>query len=440
MAQDDPYASIAKPVNDPYSSLAGGEPAITPQQSQSLHNLGQLGAGAAKGLLHTVTALPAMAGEKINSLLGNKQPESVTGREQQYSPSNTAQSIGHGLEQAGEFLIPGMGEEAATGRIAEGLRPLARIGYNAATTGALNKAQGGSATTGALMGAGGGGISEGLRALAPKTAELAIGITKRDRGFGKSPGEAIINDTKGIRPETVADSAQQKIGELNPQLESKAAQSHNFVSLKPARDVVEEAQNKAISRNAAGTHAQIQPMASHLSKQFNTGASIPPVVSAPEFLNMRRGFNDEFGQWNPETLPGVAGTSRQAYHALTNEFHQAVPDSKELDQRISNLIPVVKRAESTSRNAPLIQRGLGRFAAHTGALTSAALGATEGKREGGLPGMVVGGTAGLLAPELIATPEGRMIAARVMASPNARALLGAPVKGAMLQLDRRGNQ
>src|ERR1700757_868348 len=70
----------------PADQGSGEPPAITPQQSESLHNLGQLGVGAAKGLLHTVTALPAMAGEKINSLLGNKQPESVTGREQQYAP------------------------------------------------------------------------------------------------------------------------------------------------------------------------------------------------------------------------------------------------------------------------------------------------------------------------------------------------------------------
>lgn len=568
MAEQDPYAAIAKPIeNDPYASIAGGEeksmPAFTPQQSSMIHDLGQTGIGAAKGLLHTVTALPAMAGEKLNSMMGYKQPPSVTGREAQYSPTNTAQSIGHGIEQAGEFMLPGLGEEAATGRIAGALKPAARIGYNALTTGALNKAQGGNFGTGAIGGGIGGGISEGLRAAAPKLAETAIGITKADRGFGKSPGQAILNDTRGVRPETIADSAQERLNELNPQLTSAAQaasvrprtqpagllqapqrevplradrlpkatrgglfeakeatpneiplnqegeqvpgeygygqplpgpqylsggahpelsgrfrpstgtlltrsetagarqpldefgrvttpqpqtfppispfEPNRIASLAPARSVISSAAGKATAQNAPTTLGQLQPMARQLSQRIS-GEAIPEMTTPLDLLNLRRGFNDEFGHWNPETLPGVAGTGRQAYHALTDEFHQAVPGTQELDSRISNLIPVSKRAESTSRNAPLIQRTAGRFAAHTGALTGAALGATEGRREGGLPGMIVGGTAGLMAPELLATPEGRMIMARTMASPTARAVIGAPTKGALLQLDRGGKQ
>ena len=214
---------------------------------------------------------------------------------------------------------------------------------------------------------------------------------------------------------------------------------NRIASLSPARNIVSGAQGKAIQQGARTTFGQLQPMATHLSEDIG-GASIPENVTPRKLLDLRRGFNDEFGQWNPETLPGVAGTGRQAYHALTDEFHRAVPGTEDIDSRISNLIHVVKRAESTSRNAPLIQRTAGRIGAHTGALTGAALGATEGRREGGLPGMVVGGATGLMLPELLATPEGRMIAARTMASPAARNLLGAPIKGAALQLNRKDQQ
>jgi hypothetical protein len=537
---------------------------FSPQQSETLHNLGQAGVGAAKGLLHTVTALPAMAGEKINSLLGHKQPESVTGRDQLYAPTNTAQSVGHGIEQAGEFLVPGLGEEGIAAKAGK-FAPLARVGLNALSTGTLNKVQGGSFGVGAAGGVAGGAIGEGLRSAAPKLAESAIGITKADRGFGKSPGQAILKETSGIRPSTISESAQTRLNELNPQLTEAAnnasirpapkikgflqppmtetrlpsspdvegtlsrpvvlnqadrpmmrpqlpvatrttplsshadvfpdqlphgttnipsvtpapakglgqaqyigeipgerggaGQPHGVMlsrpemsgsippafeanpsaSLRPARGVITGAQGEAIARNAPTTLNQLAPMGRQLGQRIS-GEPIPEMITPRDLLNLRRGFNDEFGQWNPETLPGVAGTGRQAYHALTNEFHNAVPGTGELDQQIANLIPVVKRAESTSRNPPLIQRTAGRIGAHTGALTGAALGATEGRREGGLPGMLVGGTAGLLLPELIATPEGRMIAARMMASPTGKTLIGSPAKGALLQLNRGGQQ
>ena len=81
---------------------------------------------------------------------------------------------------------------------------------------------------------------------------------------------------------------------------------------------------------------------------------------------------------------------------------------------MSSLIPVVRRAESTARNAPFAQKVIGRFAAPTGALTLAGIGGTEGYREGGGPGAAAGALSGLLAPLLVATPEGQMLLARQM--------------------------
>lgn len=421
--------------------IAASSPA--PQKSL-LSTVGEgaknLGLGALKGVDSTISSADNFSRKHLpafmtNTGMGFGKPANLEQQKTAQAPQGGMQSLGKGLEQAGEFLVPGAAEEAAAAKAGK-FAPAAKMGYSALTSGALNKAQGGDFKTGALAGGIGSGISEGLSALAPKVAESAVGITKADRGFGKSPGEAILKDTKGIRPESVAESAQQKISQLSPQVEGLASGSPATPDLTPARQVVGRAINKATARNAASTAGQLDPMSKFLTERFDTGASIPATPTASDFLNLRRGFNDEFGQWNPDTLPGVAGTGRQAYHALTDEFHNAVPETKDLDSRISNLIPVVKRAESTSRNAPLIQRSLGRFGAHTGALTGAALGATEGKREGGLGGMVVGGTAGLLAPELIATPEGRMIMARTMGSPAARNLLGAPLKGGLLQMDR----
>ncbi|MFP5230767.1 MAG: hypothetical protein ACLGXA_24385, partial [Acidobacteriota bacterium] len=136
-----------------------------------------------------------------------------------FDPSNPIQAFGRQAEQTGEFLVPGLGEEAATARAGR-LAPLARIGFNALTSGLLNKAQGGDFSTGAVAGGAGSALAEGGKAVAPGLAEGAMGIRKLDRAYGRSPGNAILEETRGFRPENVAASAQSKLGELRPRLES----------------------------------------------------------------------------------------------------------------------------------------------------------------------------------------------------------------------------
>ena len=229
MAEQDPYASIAKPLPqqdsaDPYASIAksndvqGGPPTISGMKS--------LGIGALKGIDSTISGADDFARKHLpafmtNTGMGFGKPADLEAQQAAQKPANDIESLGKGAEQAGEFLLPGMGEEkigAAAGKLA----PLAKIGYNAATTGGLNKLQGGSFGTGAIAGGLGGAASEGLASAAPKLAESAIGITKADRGFGKSPGKAIINETSSIRPDTIAEQAQGKINTYLPQVEEAA--------------------------------------------------------------------------------------------------------------------------------------------------------------------------------------------------------------------------
>ena len=56
----------------------------------------------------------------------------------------------------------------------------------------------------------------------------------------------------------------------------------------------------------------------------------------------------------------------------------------------------------------------------------------EGRREGGIPGAIAGGLTGVLAPELIASPEGQMLIARSLNKAGALK----PLVGAALQADR----
>jgi len=400
--------------------------------------------GAGEGFLNTAMGATSMdpvhraidwGMRKISPAYGQEEDAANAKLHNLATPANTAQKIGRGVEQAAEFMAPGLGEEGIAAKAPGLLKPLARIAVNSLGSGVIDKAQGGSFGAGAAGGAVGGAASEGLRALAPKIAESAIGIRGSDRGFGKTPGKAIIEDTRGVRPATVAKSAQEKIDDLTPQLESLYTASPNRVSLAPARNVVDSAIKGA---NSADRIEQLQPFAKHLATDPHTGLPLAPNQTPMGALKVKRGLSDVTNLWNrnPMTVPGVVRTGRSAYRALDDELDKAVPEGEELNQRISSLLPVTHRAEISGHNAELPQRVLHRMAAHTGALTGAATGGYAGYREGGLTGGILGGLTGLVVPEVIASPTANMAIARGFASPFTHRILRPLGQGIALESTR----
>ena len=75
-----------------------------PQSGGFLSTLGDIGAGAVKGLTSSATAIPAMLGNAINKAAGYQTPQRVTDQENYLQPTNTAQKIGKYGEQAAEML------------------------------------------------------------------------------------------------------------------------------------------------------------------------------------------------------------------------------------------------------------------------------------------------------------------------------------------------
>ena len=144
-----------------------------------------------------------------------------------------------------------------------------------------------------------------------------------------------------------------------------------------------------------------------------SGEPIPENITPQRALNLKRGFNDEFLRWNPETHDTALNAGRGAYHALDSELDRAVPSAAPINQRVSSLIEVLRNADRASREAPTMQRVMGRIGAHTGALTLGGAGSVAGYHEGGLPGAIVGGATGVVAPELLASPEAQIGAARL---------------------------
>lgn len=443
----------APPAGATLDEEGGSAPVkATPAPSMGSRILGgaeNLGKGAVKAYgsaaanIDDLVAKHVPGGQFLTTpLVGGKTSEQARqDLHQESAPHGNMQKVGNFLGNASQFAIPGAAEEGAVakgaalaGDAAKFIRPVARIGATALSSGTVNRAQGGGFGAGAAAGALGAGAGEVLNAAAPAVAEKALGIRgKFDRSFNKEPGKAALEETSGIRPETVAKSAGDRIGELSDQTRNLVQNSPNQVSLLPARDALNDAAQKSITQNAKGTYGQINNMENMLHQRFDTQQMIPTHVSPEDALNLRQGFNQEHLRWNPNIHEPAAAAGRQAYGALTGEIHNAVPETAALDQRVSSLIPVKNRAAGTALNDSTGQKILGRFGAHTGALAGASAGGYGGYHEGGIPGAVAGGLAGLVAPELIASPEGQMMAARAMHGATSLPL----VRGAILNVPKQ---
>jgi hypothetical protein len=431
---DDPYAQLAKPVSDPYASIAkpagNNTDASSPSLLQSALGVGKdLVKGVGKGALKTLDSaddwsrahLPAFM---TNTGMGFGAPADLAAEHAREMPHNTAQTIGKGAEQVGEFMLPTGIEEAGAkaggALLGKGGAVAGKMLGSALHSGAINKEQGGDFSTGAAGGIAGTGIGEGIKAMAPGLAEAALKVRGNDRLYGRTVGDAIINDTKGVYPESVAASAKSKIAELTPQLEQQAADASsagNRGSLLPARQGVADTISKHTLNRAAGSVAELQPLEQQLATDSTTGLPLAQSQTPTGLLQLKRGLNSDFIQnWKPDQPPGLRSSAKTAYRALNDEFHNAAPGTQELDQRVSSLIPVVKRAEAADANAGVGQRVLGRLAAHTGAATLGGLGAAGGYREGGIPGAIAGGLTGIVAPEMMSSPTAQMIMARTMNS------------------------
>lgn len=442
MSPDDIQKAIE---SDPTFGVAAQKP-----QPSTLQQAGQavkdFSIGALKGAGSTANNLgkilyPDFIAKHLTGAPSQQQQQGY------FAPQGTAQTIGKGVEQAGEFLAPiGIEGKAAT-RLAEFLpklgklaQPAARVAASALSAGAVNKAQGGSFGTGAAMGAIGGGVAEGAKAAAPVLAESALNVTSRNRMYGRTPGAAILNDTTGFTPRAVADSAQAKMGELTPQLENAAAaagQNGARGSLAPARSVVSSEISKNLGNRAVQSANELHPLQNFLAKDQVTGLPLAKQQTPTGLLNLKRGIDADFiNRWVEGAPKGPQNTAKAAYGAVNREFERAVPSAAGLNQRVSSLFPVAERANQADLNAGILQRSFGRFGRPTGALLGAAMGGAYGYRRGGAGEAAKDATIGLFAPEFLASPTTMMMGARTLNS----AIIPPVVKalgGGLLQAGRK---
>lgn len=433
MPPDERNASIEKMLQAKSAQTTPKEPEQTWGQ-KALGAAKDFGEGALKGVGSTAYGLGTTA---LKAILPEQSPDrmgatpATTERPDILKPQGTAQKLGFAGEQGAEFLIPGGAEEKAGELAGEALPQLgkwaprlARMGAAALSSGAINKVHGDSFKEGAETGGALGAVGEAGRAIAPALAETALGVTKKMRGFAKTPGEAAIEEIKGIRPETIATNARTEINRMTKEVEKLAAQSTTPTATDPAIKLIDSEMAKAQSRNSKGLYDRLQDVRNRLTHDVFTQQPHAPItlgrvgadLPASKMLELKRGIGDLEEGWNPETRGKMKGIVRKIYSAMDKEVDRAVPGTAELNQKISSLIPVSQRAESVTRGASTTQKVAHRMAAHTGAGLGAVAGGVYGGREGGVPGAIAGATAGAVLPEVLTSPSSMMLAARAARS------------------------
>lgn len=216
--QQEDFLANAKPVTEP-------APTPQPTMSQQAGTMAKdFGTGVLKGIGSTANNIghllyPDWLAKHLTGAPSAEQQESY------FKPANTTQAVGKGLEQIGEFFVPGGAEEMAGAKLAKMAPKLAKFANPIARmAGAevVNEAQGGTPGVGAAGGAVGEAIGAGARALAPYAAETAMRIPMAARAFGRTPGKAILADTRGVRPSTIGRTAKETINKLTPEIEQAA--------------------------------------------------------------------------------------------------------------------------------------------------------------------------------------------------------------------------
>jgi hypothetical protein len=411
-------ASEEKPISDDEHSIGGFSGNVLSSGANLLGNVGS-------ALIHAPTTLRGLRDVAAGTLEKPLRAAGAYGPNAQPRPEEEkANAVGRfyksrygGLPEIGETLYhdpmgaladasvlaggtgaalrggAGLADVANAGRLAGGLRTASKV---ASTVGDVAN----SVITAPVRAVGG-----AVKAVAPTIARSALSLPSR------ASGKAALDEISGVRPGTMAENANAKIGDLGNERDRILAASTARPSLTPARTIADEAISKAQAGNSVPS--DLFPMQEHLvTPHPGFGGDVTPTDEIAEtqtpmnFLDIRNRFGKDYTKFeHAKPLTNEAlGVGNRIYGGLTDELHSAVPESLPLDTRMSNLIPVRNAAETLAKRPGAVDRLMNRLSARTGAMAVPLV----GYGMGGAPGAA----AAVTLQELLSDPTARMIAAR----------------------------
>lgn len=214
--------------------------------------------GFGRGLIEKI---PGVRGSVFDQAMQRHQGE----LDEMAKPANVGEAMGKTGAEMASYLAPAKLETGVAEMAPEALRPLARIGTSAVSSGGMNAMNNGSFTTGAITGGVMGGMGELSRSvLAPGLVRSAIpGNISRDSA------NALLEETRGMRPSTVLENTEGRLKQAGTDLNAAV----NAAERKPAPRIagflpppVEARELAAI----AGREPESSPMAFRAASDRNT--------------------------------------------------------------------------------------------------------------------------------------------------------------------------
>jgi hypothetical protein len=354
------------------------------------------------------------------SLLGLKATPEETQSTQYSNPTEKAAGIGTDIAMA---LAPGgaatkISKAASLGKA--GTTAL-RILLNAGGSGLVNKVQGGDFKTGAMFGAGGEAAATGITAVAPKLLKSVI------PGINNATAQTLLKNTSGIKPASIAASADKVAPQIVQQMEDAAGHVSQPVSTKGALKVVDDAMKKAVAGNDTDTMTHLRTVRQRL---LNT--SVPGTQAKPtEALHIANTLDDlaESLPSNAKTSYGPAQTAAKARDALNNSIDDVAPGHRTAHDTVRQLIAGGKAAKEAAKNQPGLVANMARHA-----IDLMVGGGTYGATHNPIASIAAGG-----ASHLLSSPATRVAASRAAASPMTPQMLNA-MKAMMMSASQPGQQ
>lgn len=301
------------------------------------------------------------------------------------TPEGTAQKVGFGAEQIGEFFIPG-GAATKAGKVAQeakilsklpnfvkkGAELLARAGTEAATTGGITALQGGSEEdiksvagisaalpiAGAVTGKVTAPIKKYLsEKLAPRMINSILRPAAKEFSFGKNPGLGVAKE--GLTAKTregllkQISSKKQVLGqEIDNLLTTQGKEK--TIDVTKLLTPLDEAMEQAVKSGEQVLYNRLQGVKDGLTKTFKaTDGKIEAsgtrnlVLSPKEVAQLKREIGNS-AKWTGQAFDNEVNQVRVGlYRALNDAVEEAVPGAKQLQQRYANMLSAEKSLEKT---------------------------------------------------------------------------------------------
>lgn len=400
--------------------------------NSALKTAGNLAVGAVKGAGSTILGIGELGTKTLGRLVGADVAGTTRFAEQQrqttLKPVGTAQKVGFGAEQIGEFLLP-TGIET---KIASKLGTLGKVGAAAAKIGVASTEAGLKtlAQTGgdtkkavdatlwtALLGGAGKAAEAGKNIIGEQMASRVVNSLikpgKSQFAYGKDPGQAIA-DAKIVAKDF--DELLSKIGEekqkIGGQIEAvlqnkKSAQLDLSDTLKPLNDALEVA--KKAPRTNAAQISRIEALKSDLLKEsvdksgnvvFGRSLGKMSILDANEFKKDIGELTKYTG--NPSDDKLINGALQQVYRNAKVKIEGVAPEIKPLNEKYGNFLAADVAVKN--RAAIVERQNLVSLPSLTGGVGAGTIGAIL---TGSAPAAVLAGMGSVTLQNMLGSVQGK---------------------------------